>query len=473
MNGNSGRILLVSVDFLNEKLCILEDGKPSELYIQPRLETPVLGSIYLGKIQNVIPGLQAVFVDIGRPKNAYMYVKNKDDIKNYKKEQYILVQIIREETSEKGVRITDKVSLPGKYVVFFPYDNFVKFSRKLSSEEKEQIKEYIKNMDLTGGFIFRTASAGRSYEELEQDIYSLLKKWEFLQYYLKNKRKKGLVYKEDSFIFSWLRDALSLNFEKIIIDEEDLYKKMSSYVKCEIPYLKDSIFFEKGDLFEIYDVYRYLKRSLRYKVWLKSGGYILIRELDFMTCIDVNSGKYEGKKEGGLQDTAFRINLEAAKTIAREIRLRNISGIIVIDFIDMNNRGYEDNIVNVLSEELSKSLLKSMVYPFNELGLVHIVRKRKYKNLKRIFLRECPKCNFSGFLYNEDYRLLELKRQLLALCEFKKEVEFFVEVSPLFQKTKLEFFKVRMKKDYDIYVNFNVNENFCDFKYVIHTEKRD
>lgn len=464
--------LLISRDFLNDKIAVIEEGKPAEVYVYPRQDIPVLGSIYVGKIQNVIPGLQAVFVDIGRPKNGYLYLKNPENISNYRIGQMVLVQVIKEETNEKGAKLNDCVSLPGKYVVYFPNQNFLKISRKISEEQKTQYLEMISELCSDHyGLIVRTAAQNKPLDEIRQDIESLHSKWLYIAQHMGKENKPVLLYKEDSFLLGWMRDALGMKVDKVIVDDPDLYSIFQDYFEFEVQDLKGSLKFHRKDLFEAYDVYKRISKSLRHKVWLKSGGYLLIDEMDYMTCIDVNSGKYSGKKNLSLLETALEINIEAARQIAEEIRIRNLGGIIVVDFIDMNNKGYEQTVLQTLNEKLSKSLLKSMLLGMNEIGLLHIVRKRKYRSLKGVFSQECPNCDGRGQYYNDDFFLADMKRALLKKSDFRHEFDFEIEISPNFPEEKITRFQEKMKNNYDLNVNFQIDQDLVKFDYVISNAK--
>ncbi len=433
------RTLLLSRNNIEEKICLLEEDQAVELYVWTRSNKPRIGDIYLGKVDNVVPGLQAVFVDIGRDKNGYLFLPEKDRCQDFKAGERLFVQVQKEETPEKGVKLTNEFFLTGKYLVYFPYTSFQKVSRKIEGEERERLFSLLENLSSEkGGFIARTAAFNLDDSTLLEEAKKLQAKWSAIEEKLETKKKPGLVHQDKSHIFFWLRDAASILFEAVHTDNRALYQEVQEHF-AEIPdSQKPDIHYEKRtDLFEKYGINRAIELSLKNKCWLPSGGYILISEKPFLTTLDVNSGRFSGTKKG-LQATADHINREAAVQIARQIRFRNLGGLIVIDFIDLKKKVEIETVCALLREELAKSLIPSEVIGVNDVGLMTIVRKRKHSSLKQVFLKTCPCCKGSGHYPNAFFQALAVRRVILHYYEIQNIFDFLLYIptgfQPLFQE---------------------------------------
>lgn len=358
------------------KIFILENGKIIEQYDEDIYAREKIGEIYNGKIKNIKKGLEAVFVDIGEKKNVFMHTK--DIIQEYPVEvgQNILVQIKRNETKYKSAKVSNKnISITGKYVILLPNVNFITVSKKINDcNERNRLKILVqKYLPNNMGAIIRTAAQNKKDLEIEKDINNLKKRWS--QILDLKCDKPGLVYNMDSLIRKILIDLTDRDISKIVIDNEDDYV----FVKKIIDELEESIgTFIDRNLIQSYNIEKVLREIKKKKIWLKCGGFIVIEKTEALTAIDVNSGKYVGKNN--LRETVFKVNKEASEEIAKQIRLRDISGIIVVDYIDMNNDDDKEKIRNILIEEMKKDRSRIQVYDFTKLNLLEITRKKMYSH---------------------------------------------------------------------------------------------
>ena len=368
--------LIISKINNNKKILIFENGKLIEQYDENMNTKENIGYIYNGKINNIKKGLEAVFVDIGENRNVFMHTK--DIVQDYplKVGQNILVQIKRNETKYKSAKVSSKnISITGKYVVLLPNVNFVTISKKIvDCGNRNRLKTITeKFLPNNMGAVIRTAAENKGELDIKKDIQSLLKIWNDI---LNNKCDSiGLVYNIDSMIRKILIDLTDKNITKIVVDDEEEYlfvKKIIRELEEDINVIIDK------NIFENYNIEKILRGIKQKKIWLKCGGFIIIEETEALTVIDVNSGKYVGKKN--LNETVVKVNKEASEEIAKQIRLRDISGIIVIDYIDMNNDEDKDNIRNILIEEMGKDRSTIQVYDFTKLNLLEITRKKMYSH---------------------------------------------------------------------------------------------
>ena len=368
--------LIISKINNNKKILIFENGKLIEQYDENMNTKENIGYIYNGKINNIKKGLEAVFVDIGENRNVFMHTK--DIVQDYplKVGQNILVQIKRNETKYKSAKVSSKnISITGKYVVLLPNVNFVTISKKIvDCGNRNRLKTITeKFLPNNMGAVIRTAAENKGELDIKKDIQSLLKIWNDI---LNNKCDSiGLVYNIDSMIRKILIDLTDKNITKIVVDDEEEYlfvKKIIRELEEDINVIIDK------NIFENYNIEKILRGIKQKKIWLKCGGFIIIEETEALTVIDVNSGKYVGKKN--LNETVVKVNKEASEEIAKQIRLRDISGIIVIDYIDMNNDEDKDNIRNILIEEMRKDRSTIQVYDFTKLNLLEITKKKMYSH---------------------------------------------------------------------------------------------
>src|SRR5580692_2803152 len=373
------------------------------------------GNVYRGRVQNVLPGMEAAFVDIGIPKNAVLYRGDvrydKDDIEGgtsqqpriedvLKAGQTILTQVTKNPIGAKGARLTQEVSLPGRFAVLVPNSSAFGISKRLGDNERRRLRRIIDEVKPAGhGMIVRTAAEGVSADELQRDVTSLLEQWNTIEAEATRADAPGLLYREPELAVRILREELNGEYRGVVIDDRALFEQVRNYVQAVSPELADRVEFYDTDaeglpIFERYHVHEQLHKALDRKVWLPSGGSLIIERTEALTVIDVNTGKNVGKTN--LEETVYRNNLEAAEEVARQLRLRDIGGIIVIDFIDMEVRENRDKVAAALRNALARDKTRTQVFDISELGLVEMTRKRVSEGLLETLSTECTVCGGRG-----------------------------------------------------------------------------
>jgi ribonuclease E len=379
------------------------------------------GNIYRGRVQNVLPGMEAAFVDIGIPKNAVLYrgdVHLGDETDEaettsqprieemLKAGQMLLCQVTKNPIGAKGARLTQEVSLPGRFAVLVPNSSAAGISKRLGDNERRRLRKIIDAVKpAQHGIIVRTAAEGVSEEDLRRDIASLVGRWEAIDAEAKRSNQPGLVYREPDMALKMLREELNDDYRGVLIDDFEVYNQVRDYVAAVNPELADRVEYydtsvETLPLFERYFVHEQLHKALDRKVWLPSGGSLIIERTEALTVIDVNTGKNVGKTN--LEETVYRNNLEAAEEVARQLRLRDIGGIIVIDFIDMETKDNRDKVAAALRAALGREKTRTQVFDISELGLVEMTRKRVSEGLIESLTTSCSVCEGRGFLVDQD-----------------------------------------------------------------------
>ncbi len=426
------------------RVALLEGGHIAELYIERERERGIVGNIYKGKVIRVLPGMQAAFVDIGLPKAAFLYVADVMDemaqvertvegedqpagtdeseelpllppIEDLLTEgQELLVQISKEPIGTKGARITSHISLPGRHLVYMPTVDHVGISRRIESEEeRERLKTIVDTMRVPGtGFIVRTVSEGKSEADLRHDMEFLVGLWENLSKGIDKVSAPSLVHSDLDVTSKVLRDILTEDVQRIVVDNVGEYDKIVRFLRTFMPRLNYCIELYQGDepVFDAYGLEVEISRSLGRKVWLKSGGSIIIEQTEALTAIDVNTGRYVGKHN--LEDTILKTNLEALKEIAFQLRLRNIGGLIIIDFIDMEKETHREKVHAALEEALKNDKNKTNILKISELGLVEMTRKRVRESIGRTLCEPCPYCEGNGYVKGKLTIIYEILREL-------------------------------------------------------------
>ena len=411
----TGKLMIITEHGDRDQIAVTENRDLVEHYVTRKGSTSMVGNIYLGKVQNVLPGMEAAFVDIGRGRNAVLYageVSYDEDVegserrieKALKSGQNVLVQVTKDPFGGKGARLTGQVSIPGRYLVYVPDGGASGISRRLPEEERTRLRDIIKKVrPKKAGIIVRTAAEGASEEDLEADIERLKKTWESIRRKSKRGRAPRPLYEEPELTVRVVRDVFSPGeFEKIVTDSKPIYDRVLAYLEDIAPDLTDKVELHAGklDAFEEYHVTEQIHKALERKVWLPSGGYLIIDRSEAMTIIDVNTGKHVGKSN--LEETVTKTNLEAARELARQLRLRDIGGIIVIDFIDMLLEQNKQLVINTLKEELAHDRTRSQVFDITPLGLLEMTRKRVSAGLVEAFSETCPTCEGRGILLTHE-----------------------------------------------------------------------
>ncbi|HEX4904518.1 MAG TPA: Rne/Rng family ribonuclease [Acidimicrobiales bacterium] len=414
-----GRYLMcVSVKQHATQIAVMEGRALIEHYVSKPQDdvSQIHGNIYVGRVQNVLPGMEAAFVDIGTPKNAVLYrgdvQYDPEDVEgggsNAKIEQIlrarqsIVCQVTKNPIGTKGARLTQEVSLPGRFVVLIPGSTTYGISKRLSDDERKRLRTILDRIKpAQHGLIVRTAAEGATREELERDVARLLSQWEQIDALAKRSTAPTLLYREPDMAVRIIREEFNANYRGIVIDDPTLHAEVRDYVASITPELADRVELhdpavEPLPLFEQHHVHEQLHKALDRKVWLPSGGSLIIERTEALTVIDVNTGKNVGKSS--LEETVFKNNLEAAEEVARQLRLRDIGGIIVIDFIDMEIRKNRDEVVRVFRDALARDKTRTQVFDISELGLVEMTRKRIGEGLLESMSSTCPECEGRGII---------------------------------------------------------------------------
>ena len=436
--------LVISTTSHETRVALLEGGHIAELYIERERERGLVGNIYKGKVIRVLPGMQAAFVDIGLEKAAFLYVADVlDEMEQVERHiegdaqpreqgeepempplppiedlldegQEILVQISKEPIGTKGARITSHISLPGRHLVYMPTVDHVGISRRIESEEeRERLRKVVESMRAPGtGFIVRTVSEGKSEGDLRHDMEFLVGLWSNLSRGLDEVRAPSLIHSDLDVTSKVLRDILTEDVKRIVVDSLEEYNKIVRFLRTFMPRLNYCIELYEGDkpIFEAYGLEVEISRALGRKVWLKSGGSIIIEQTEALTAIDVNTGRYVGKHN--LEDTILKTNLEAVREIAFQLRLRNIGGLIIIDFIDMEKEAHREKVHAAFEEALKGDKNKTNILKISELGLVEMTRKRVRESIGRTLCEPCPYCEGKGYVKGKLTVIYEILREL-------------------------------------------------------------
>jgi ribonuclease G len=420
------------------KAAVLEDRKLVEVYLDRSFQRRLAGNIYKGRVANVLPGMQAAFVNIGLERNAFLYVEDARPnsgrslpIQNTVHEgQEILVQVVKEPFGTKGARVTTHLTFPGRYVVFMPEFNAVGVSRRIRSErERDRLKKIAEEVCVPGrGLIVRTAAEGTAAEELEQDVQEQYRLWKVVQKKAVHKSAPAVIHRELELVSWVLRDLFGEDVDRLTTNDQDTYEKILELVQAYAPHYSSRVFLTTSD-FDDYELDQEINKALRPKVWLKSGGYLVIDEAEALTVIDVNTGKYTGTKN--FAETIFRTNIEAIQEIVRQIRLRNLGGIIVIDFIDMELQEHRSEVTRQLEEELTKDKTRTCVLGLTQLGLVELTRKKVRPSLSSLLQRPCPYCEGTGRVLSEETVSMQACQEIRFLAEQERNTEgILVEMHP-------------------------------------------
>ena len=407
------------------QIAVLEGRSLIEHYVSRPADSvgQIHGNIYLGRVQNVLPGMEAAFVDIGTPKNAVLYradLQLDADLEGDTKKttsdarieqllrngQMVLCQVTKNPIGSKGARLTQEVSIPGRFVVFIPNSDTYGISKRLPDDERRRLRSVLDSVRPAGhGLIVRTAAEGANADELRRDVQMLVRQWERIDATAKKSRTPTLLHREPDIAVRVIREEFNRNYRGVVIDDRELFEEVRDYVASITPELADRVEYhdpakEQLPIFEKHHVHEQLHKAIDRKVWLPSGGSLIIERTEALTVIDVNTGKNVGSSS--LEETVFRNNLEAADEIARQLRLRDIGGIIVIDFIDMETRSNRSAVVTAFRSALSRDKTRTQVFEISELGLVEMTRKRISEGLVESLSDTCPTCEGRGFVYDGD-----------------------------------------------------------------------
>ncbi|MDX6476556.1 MAG: ribonuclease, partial [Gaiellaceae bacterium] len=444
------RELVISVDAGEKRVAVLEDDKVAEVYLERPERRSIAGNIYLGVVDNVLPGMEAAFVEIGLEKNGFLYVDeiigpelegNRKSARKItdliQRGEKILVQAVKDPMKTKGARLTTEISLPGRFVVYVPHGEGLGVSRRLEDEERNRLKAVLKEYaPKKGGVIVRTAAEGASAEDIERDLDFLQRLWKSIEAKAASAKAPSLVYQESELPLRVVRDLFTGDFERLLVDHDRTHKRIVGYLRKTSPHMAERVtrYKDREPLMEAFGVEQEIKSTLNRRVDLPSGGYLIFDYAEAFTVIDVNTGRFVGsrsKKSGArLEDTITKNNLEAVKEVVRQLRLRDIGGIIVIDFIDMASPKNRAAVEAALAEELERDRTKTYVVEISPLGLVEMTRQNVTDGPREVMTKKCPTCGGDGIVVNESTAAIDIERRLRTLpTPGSRDKAFKVEVN--------------------------------------------
>jgi len=452
--------IIINADAYETRIAILEDGDLAELFVERAEQRRHVGDIYKARVNAVLPGMQSAFVDMGLPKTGFLHasdlaenlseLEDLSDVEengdrgrrrrapvpkiedHLKKGQEVLVQITKESIGTKGPRVTQQVSLPGRFCVLMPGVDHIGVSRRIEDRgERQRIKAIIHDLKPKGvGLIARTAGEGKGDPDFAADVKHLTRLWQKIDRKASSVRAPALVHRELEMTAGLIRDLFTDDIEEVVIDDKESYTEIQNYLKAVSPELRDRVklYKEREPIFDFYAIEPQIEKTFERKVWLKKGGYICIDHAEALVAIDVNTGRFTGKKNQ--EETIFRTNMEAAKEVARQLRLRDIGGIIVVDFIDMESEGNKRSVLDELRAELSKDRARTKAFAVSDLGLIEMTRQRERSSLLHYYTEDCPHCGGLGKVPSLETMLVKLERAMRRVAAMGGEKRLTVKVAP-------------------------------------------
>jgi ribonuclease G len=455
------REIVINATKHESRIAVLDEGQVVELSVERTRHRTIVGNIYKGRVTKVLPGMQSAFVDLGLERDAFLYVSDViEDIEEYESEshdelhlddvpqhrpetsisdllregQEIVVQVSKDTIAGKGARITSHITLPGRFLVYMPTVSHIGVSRRIEDEaERMRLKELLERIrpQGVGGFIVRTAGEERSEEEFSADLKYLTDLWEQIKRRAEKSSAPSVIHHDLDLVLRSIRDVLSAEFKSVWVDSVDQYQRVVEFLDHIQPMLVSRVrlYRREDPIFDEFGIEPEIAKALKSKVWLKSGGYIVVNQTEALVAIDVNTGKYVGKKN--LEETVFKTNLEAAKEIVRQIRLRDLGGIIVLDFIDMEELQNRARLFETLENEIKKDRSKTKILQISEFGLIEMTRKRVRQSLERSLTQACPYCGGSGRIKSNTTIALEIWRELMKLRDLHEGQDVIVRLNPV------------------------------------------
>ena len=457
--------IIVNATALETRVALLEDGVLNEIFIERESNRGTVGNVYKGRVTKVLPGMQSSFVDIGLERDAFLYVSDhfgsSEEYEKFwsveeegeegedggngprpsrhghiedllKEGQEVLVQVSKESIAAKGARITSYVSLPGRFLVLMPSVDYVGVSRKIDNDkERRRLKQIVAELKKDNfGWIVRTEGMRKGREEFEADMNYLRRMWEEVRRRAEKATAPALVHRDLDLVCKILRDTFSAEYERVLIDSEAEYRQALDFISAVQPALARRVqhYTKPAPIFEEFGIEAELEKALRSRVWLKSGGYIVINQTEALVAIDVNTGKYVGKRR--LEDTVLKTNLEAVEEVCRQLRLRDLGGIIVVDLIDMEEHKNRRRVQEAFEEALSRDRARTKLLQISEFGLVEITRQRTKKSLGHLLTQACPYCLGSGHVRSIETLCLDIQREIGKLLPSMEGSEILVRVHP-------------------------------------------
>ncbi|MGM9535659.1 MAG: Rne/Rng family ribonuclease [Intestinibacter sp.] len=436
---------------------VMEDDKLVELLIEDNIHKKTKSNIYRGIVKNIKPGIEAAFVDIGFEKMAYLPIKNSNDIKNGME---ILVQINKESVGTKAPKLTQEISLSGRYLVLIPSNDRITISNKILDEkERFRLKKLVKSFNKENlGIIIRTEAVGCDLEKLKDDFDLLVDKYQNILKQFKLGIGPKLIYRELDLDTKYIKDNINEDVDKVVFNDGDKYIEIKSILsKIDKDYINKLVLEENKDVFDLYKVSKEIEKALNKKVWLKSGGYLIIEKTEALTVIDVNTGKFTGNISR--EETMYKTNIEACEEIARQLKIRDIGGIIIVDFIDLYKKKSKENLIKILQENLNKDKRKSEVLGITKLGLVEIARRREKDSIDSYYLRACERCRSDFSRKSINYILDDLEKEIMRIKEHTDYKDILVDLTPyIYGQIKSNYTEILNKIEAKYDINIEIAE---------------
>ncbi|WP_407303574.1 ribonuclease G [Acinetobacter sp.] len=438
--------LLINVTPMECRVALIQNGTVNEIFVERTAKRGLVGNIYKGKVVRVLPGMQAAFVDIGLSRTAFLHINDMVWPRNQptpnvfellQPGQILTVQVMKDMLGTKGARLSTDLSIPSRYLVLMPYGHHIGVSQRIESEqERDRLRSMIEGIqtehNLPGSVIVRTAAEGIAESEIAQDMAYLAKLWEFIQRKQTSISAPSLIFEELPLPQRVIRDLANEDTAKILVDSREVHAKLQEFVEEFVPSMQTRLMHYPGErpIFDLYNVEEDIQKALQTRVALKSGGYLMLDQTEAMTTIDVNTGSYVGGRT--LEDTVFKTNMEATQVIARQLRLRNLGGIIIIDFIDMQEVQHRDEVMSQFERMLERDHAKTKITQVSELGLVEMTRKRTRESLEHLLCESCSTCQGRGYVKTAETVCYEIFREILRYARaFESKSEFTVIAHPL------------------------------------------
>ena len=423
--------ILINVTPSEVRAALLENGVLQEVYIERAVRRGLNSNIYKGRVLRVLPGMQAAFVDIGLERTAFLHASDiaasraengsgePPNIRDLVREgDEIMVQVVKDPLGNKGARLTTFITLPSRHVVLLPYSDAVGISARIEDDEERErlrviVAEVLAERELSCGAIVRTVAEGMDKETLAADLAYTVKLWEVVKERYSKTRVDKLVHEDLSLPLRVLRDLVTSDIERILVDSEEDFRVMQDFADTYLPHVDAELelYKRRRPIFDLHGIEDEIRKSLDRNIALKSGGYLIFDQTEAMTTVDINTGGYVGHRN--LEETIYRTNLEAAIAIARQLRLRNLGGIIIIDFIDMEEPEHRDNVLQVLEQSMARDHARHQIMPVSPLGLVEMTRKRTRESLQHVLCEDCPSCEGRGFVMTAETVCFEVFREII------------------------------------------------------------
>lgn len=455
--------IYINVDPHEKRVAVMENKRIEEFYIEGGRSTNIVGSIYKGRVESVLPGINAAFVNMGLEKNGFLHVSDvvtagssyekilegerEEESQNLpdrekplphinevlKKGDEILVQVVKEPIRTKGARLTSQISIPGRFIVLMPFDKHIGLSKRIEDKpERERLRKIFEELKLPKeeGFIVRTAAIGASKRDIFREVRYLTHLWHHIKNKARRSKTPALIHQEYDLVLRVARDLFTNDVLKLEVDSRNEYKDIMRFLRIYSPYLRPRVKFynEKAPMFEKYDIEKQIAKVYSRIVQLKSGGYLVFDEAESLVAIDVNSGKFVGERN--LEETAYKTNLEAAEEIPRQLRLRDLGGIIIIDFIDMEYPNHRKSVFKALERRLEDDKAKTKILNISSIGLVEMTRQRMRQSIEGKSYQKCPYCGGRGTVKSASTVAIELTRKLMPFLEERRYREIFVYLHP-------------------------------------------